>query len=242
VRFKRKGNTVAEEFQISPILALILWRNGGGCLFLELDLVLAQLDELLVAIIKHSLTLKKKYIISSDRLGFRNWEKDDLSEFAKINADLEVMEHFPKALSLEESAEFIDRLQHHYAKRGFNYFAAEILETEELIGFIGLAYQEYESEFTPAVDIGWRLKRSAWGKGFATEGAKRCLQFGFEELGLESIISTCTQKNLKSEKVMEKIGMMKKGEFNHPKLKAYPEYEKCLCYSISKSEWRIPSF
>ena len=185
--------------------------------------------------------MKNKYLITSARLGFRNWEKEGLAEFSKMNADLEVMEHFLNPLSIEESSEFIDRLQRHYAKHGFNYFAVEILETEEFIGFIGLTYQEYESEFTPAVDIGWRLKRSVWGEGYATEGAKRCLQFGFEELGLESIISTCTQKNLKSEKVMEKIGMMKKGEFNHPKLKAYPEYEKCLCYSISKSEWRIPS-
>ena len=182
--------------------------------------------------------LEKEYIFKSYRLGFRNWLKDDLTEFAGINADIEVMEHFPKPLTREETAEFIHRLQEHFTKNGHNYFATEILETGELIGFIGLAFQDYSSDFTPSVDIGWRLRKTAWGKGFATEGAKRCLEFGFEELNLEKIISTCTEKNTRSENVMKKIGMEKIGEFNHPKLKAYPEYEKCICYGITKDSWR----
>lgn len=182
--------------------------------------------------------MEKEYIFKSARLGFRTWLRDDLTEFARINADIEVMKHFPKPLNREETAEFIDRLQKHYTKNGYNYFATEILETGELIGFVGLSFQDYSSGFTPAVDIGWRLKKTAWGKGFATEGAKRCLEFGFEELNLEKIISTCTEKNTRSENVMKKIGMDKIGEFNHPKLKAYPEYEKCICYGITKDNWQ----
>ena len=182
--------------------------------------------------------MKKEYILKSERLGFRNWTETDLTEFAKINADLEVMEYFPKPLTEKETAEFIDRLKKHYTKNGFNYFATEILDSGELIGFIGLAFQDYKTDFTPAVDIGWRLKKSAWGKGFATEGAKKCLEFAFNELNLEKIISTCTEKNSKSENVMKKIGMVKIGEFNHPKLKEYPEYEKCICYGINKNEWQ----
>ncbi len=116
--------------------------------------------------------MKHKYIFKSKRLGFRNWKKEDLNDFAEINSDIDVMEHFPKVLTQQETAEFIERLQLHYEEKGYNYFATEILDTGELIGFIGLAFQEYETEFTPATDIGWRLKKSAWGKGYATEGAK----------------------------------------------------------------------
>ncbi len=187
---------------------------------------------------KIKLKLKEKYIFKSERLGFRDWSETDLTEFAKINADLEVMEHFPKPLTEKETAEFIDRLKKHYTKNGFNYFATEILESGELIGFIGLAFQDYKTDFTPAVDIGWRLKKSAWGKGYATEGAKKCLEFAFIELNLDKIISTCTEKNSKSENVMKKIGMKKIGEFKHPKLKEYPEYEKCICYEINKNVWQ----
>ena len=176
--------------------------------------------------------MKKEYIFKSERLGFRNWTKDDLTEFAKINSDPEVMEYFPKTLTKQESSDFIDRLQKHYKKRGYNYFATEILETSELIGFIGLAYQVYQTEFTPATDIGWCLKKSAWGKGYATEGAKRCLEFAFNELGIHKIVSTCTIRNIRSENVMKKIGLVKKGEFNHPNLSDYPEYEKCIWYEI----------
>ncbi len=183
------------------------------------------------------LKLEKEYLFKSERLGFRNWTKNDLNEFATINADLEVMEHFPKPLTKKETAQFIDRLQNHYNKNGYNYFATEVLESGELIGFIGLAFQDYKTDFTPAVDIGWRLKKSAWRKGYATEGAKKCLEYGFKELNLEKIISTCTEKNSKSENVMKKIGMTKIGAFNHPKLKEYPKYKKCICYGLSKNEW-----
>ena len=103
--------------------------------------------------------MEKAYIFKSERLGFRNWVENDLTEFAKLNADLEVMEHFPKSLTEKESLELIERFQKHYKKNGYTYFATEILENKELIGFVGLAFQEYKTEFTPAVDIGWRLKK-----------------------------------------------------------------------------------
>ena len=113
-----------------------------------------------------------------------------------------------------------------------------MLATKEFIGFIGLAYQDYQTEFTPAIDIGWRLKRSAWGKGYATEGAKRCLEFGFNTLDLNQIIATCAMDNLKSENVMQKIGMKQLGVFIHPELKEYPSYEQCKYYGIQKNDWQ----
>lgn len=175
------------------------------------------------------------YIFKSERLGFRNWTDDDLNDFTELNSDKDVMKHFPKQLTKEETTTFIDQLKNHFIKNGYNYFVAEVLETKEFIGFIGLGFQDYKTDFTPAVDIGWRLKKSVWGKGYATEGAKRCLNFAFNELKLNKIISICTRDNIKSERVMQKIGMKKVGEFNHPKLKEYPDFERCVCYEIVKN-------
>ena len=155
-----------------------------------------------------------------------------------MNSDVEVMEYFPKILTKKENDELFKKLRIHYKKHNYTYFATEILANNKLIGFIGLAYQEYKTKFTPAVDIGWRLKKSAWGKGYATEGAKKCLEFAFNELNLNNVISTCTEKNYKSENVMKKIGMEKIGGFNHPELKEYPEFEKSICYEINKNVWQ----
>lgn len=181
--------------------------------------------------------MKKEYLFTSKRLGFRNWTTEDVPEFAEMNADDHVMEHFPKPLTPKETAEFVERLQGHYQKKGYSYFAVEILETGEFIGFIGLAFQEYTTAFTPAVDIGWRLKQSAWGKGYATEGAQQCLDHAFNTLKLEKVIATCTLQNVKSEQVMRNIGMQKLGEFEHPKLEAYPAYQRCVCYGITPARW-----
>ncbi|MCZ4408190.1 GNAT family N-acetyltransferase [Cryomorphaceae bacterium 1068] len=179
--------------------------------------------------------MTNQYVFTSERLGFRNWSLDDLDEFSELNADPAVMEHFPAALTREETTEFIHRLIAHYDKHGYNYFATEIIGTGELIGFIGLAYQTYEAPFCPATDIGWRLKKSAWAKGYATEGARRCLKYAFEELKLDRVISTCTLSNVNSEKVMKKIGMTRVGEFKHPRLEAFPDYENCVWYEVSNS-------
>lgn len=174
-----------------------------------------------------------QYLFTSDRLGFRPWRDDDIDNLASLCADEQVMEHFPKPLSREESEDFLQRLQAHQEKHGHCYYAVELKETEEFIGFIGLAYQSYESPCTPAVDIGWRLKVSAWGNGYATEGATRCLEHAFTDLKLEKVISTFTHKNVKSERVMQKIGMTKMGSFLHPKLADYPDMQKCIWYEKS---------
>ena len=177
---------------------------------------------------------KEKYLFKSERLGFRNWTDDDLEEFAQLNSDEAVMEHFPNILSIEEVKKFIGQLKNHLVENGITYYATEILASKEFIGMIGLAAQKYQTKFTPAIDIGWRLKRSAWGKGYATEGAKRCLEYGFEDLDIKRIISVCTLKNHKSENVMKKIGMTKIGEFNHPEMANFPDYERHFCYEMLK--------
>lgn len=82
------------------------------------------------------------------------------------------------------------------------------------------------------------VEKSAWGNGYATEGAHKCLEYAFGKLQLKEVISTCTLQNARSEKVMQKIGMQRLGTFHHPKLQAHPEYEKCVCYSIRKEAWK----
>lgn len=178
--------------------------------------------------------MNKDYLFTSARLGFRNWKESDIAPFSKVNADKAVMEHFPKTLSTAETKQFVERQIAHFETYGYNYFAVEERATKTFIGFIGLAFQNFESPYTPATDIGWRLNPNAWGKGFATEGAQRCLQYAFEILQLEKVIAICPTTNHNSERVIQKIGMKKAGNFNHPNLKEYPVLEECVCYEISK--------
>uniref|UniRef100_UPI00404A6402 GNAT family N-acetyltransferase n=1 Tax=Gelidibacter sp. TaxID=2018083 RepID=UPI00404A6402 len=174
------------------------------------------------------------YIFKSERLGFRNWNENDKPKMGKINSDPKVMEHFPAIPTQKQTNEFIDRMKTQFSKNGFCYFAVDRLDSNEFIGFIGIAEQNFESDFTPCVDIGWRLAQTEWGKGFTTEGAKKCLEFAFNEIGLENIKSICPETNDKSEKVMKKIGMKKTKSFNHPLLSEYKELEKCVLYEIEK--------
>lgn len=170
------------------------------------------------------------YTIQTPRLGLRNWTLADLPILAALNADPEVMRYFPSTQTEEETLGFIQRAQKQFEEHRFTYFAADRLDTGALIGFIGLAPQTYESPYTPAVDIGWRLAQEHWGNGFATEGAKACLEYGFKTIGLEEIIAVAMASNLPSIHVMKKIGMERVGEFDHPALEGRPEMGRCVCY------------
>ncbi len=181
------------------------------------------------------------YIFCSERLGFRNWVTGDLDAMAAINADPVVMEYFPSIQDREQTLLFIERMQRQFEDSGYCYFATERLHTKEFIGFIGLSQQDFESAFTPCIDIGWRLKQSAWNKGFATEGALRCLEFAFTNLGIEKIMSMAAVLNVRSQKVMLKAGMTKCGEFIHPKLANDERLRKCVLYEIVKKEIKTAS-
>jgi len=173
------------------------------------------------------------YIFTSARLGFRNWKSSDLDVMATMNADKDVMEFFQSTQSREKTNDFIKKMQKQFAENGFCYFAVDLLETNEFIGFIGLSKQEYNAGFeTPFVDIGWRLSKSAWNKGYATEGAKRCLEYAFKTLKLETIYSIATSKNVKSIRVMEKIGMKKYSTFLHPLIADDSKLKECVAYKV----------
>ena len=174
-----------------------------------------------------------KYLFTSERLGFRNWIDSDTSKMIEIISDPDVMQFFPAIATKTQTVEFIDRMKLMYIEKGYCYFTVDQLKDESFIGFIGLCYQTYESQFTPGVDIGWRLNKKYWNNGLATEGAKKCLNYAFNVIELESIISTTPIINTKSIRVMEKIGMQKLIEFKHPRLKSNEKLEDCVCFKIS---------
>lgn len=179
------------------------------------------------------------YLFESERLGFRNWSAADVDAMAEINQDKAVMAFFPSLASREQTIAFIHRMQNHFENKGFCYFAVDALDKGEFIGFIGLLEQIYEADFTPCVDIGWRLGTWAWNRGFATEGAKRCLAFAFNELNLEIVNAIAPKINEKSIQVMRKIGMKKVGDFEHPLLLEDERLKLCVLYETSnRIKWQ----
>ena len=175
----------------------------------------------------------KDYLFQSERLGFRIWTDKDILPMAAINADTTVMEFFPALQTSKQTSEFILRMNNMFARRGFCYFAVDLLESNEFIGFIGMAEQVYEADFTPCIDIGWRLNKHYWNKGLATEGAKQCISYAFENIKLETIFATAPIINIKSQVIMQKIGMRKLKNFFHPRLIHSPELYECVVYEIS---------
>jgi RimJ/RimL family protein N-acetyltransferase len=175
------------------------------------------------------------YLFTSERLGFRNWNDSDLNRMQEINADEQVMEFFPSIATPSETQAFIQRMQRHYEEKRYCYFAVDKLEDESCIGFIGLGDQTYAADFTPCVDIGWRISHREWHKGYATEGAQRCLDYAFTILNMERVYAVAPKINLRSEQVMIRIGMEKWGEFDHPKLSDHPRLQKCIVYAAHQS-------
>lgn len=137
-----------------------------------------------------------------------------------MNADPVVMEHFPEPLSRAQSDELIERIEAGFEANGFGLWALEVLATGEFIGFTGLAVPELEAHFTPTVEVGWRLARSAWGNGYATEAGAAALNLGFKEAGLAEVVSFTSIGNQRSRAVMERLGMGRDpaDDFDHPGL------------------------
>ena len=157
--------------------------------------------------------------LSTARLVLRPWTAADRGPFAQLNADPAVMEFFPAPLTRAESDGLMDRLMDGFAQHGFGLWAVEA-PGAGLVGFTGLSVPSYETAFTPCVEVGWRLARHAWGKGYAREAAREALRFGFEDAGLREIVSFTVPANVRSRRVMEAVGMTRDvaGDFEHPRL------------------------
>lgn len=140
------------------------------------------------------------------------------------------MEFFPRIFAPEESAAMIERMEAFFEETGYGRYALELKTTGEFIGFAGLSRVTFEPWTWPPIEIGWRLKRSAWGQGYATEAAMACLDQAFGVLGLKEISSFTSLLNLRSERVMQKTGMVRVGEFDHPRIEGGHRLRRHVVY------------
>lgn len=153
----------------------------------------------------------------TERLILRSWTRDDLLSFTAMNKDPRVMSYFPAPLSDSETEAFYQRIQQEFAVEGWGLYAVEIKATGRFIGYVGLHEIGFEADFTPGVEIGWRLDADHHNHGYATEAAKAVLKLA-KAAGIKRLYSFTAKINIPSERVMQKIGMLKAGEFAHPKL------------------------
>lgn len=180
----------------------------------------------------------------TERLLLRQWQENDKPAFAAMNADPKVMEFFPATLNREQSDALADRIISDINRRGWGLCAVEEKASGKFIGFVGLDEPRAQLPCSPCVEIGWRLATNAWGKGYATEAARCVLGAAFEKIKLSRVVSFTALPNLKSQAVMQRIGLTNTGEnFLHPSLQSgHPLQEHCL-YQISAAQYRdIPSF
>lgn len=178
--------------------------------------------------------------LRTERLLLRAWRETDRAPFAALNGDSAVMEHFPSTLTRAESDAFVDRIIDTWETRGLGLWAVEVVEPPEeadaFIGYVGL--WPWDSVAPGLVEVGWRLARRSWGNGYAPEGARAALAFGFDQLGLAEIVSFTVPQNTRSRRVMEKIGMTHDPErdFDHPRIDpaVHPEYVRHVLYRIGR--------
>ncbi|GAF11581.1 acetyltransferase, GNAT family [Bacillus sp. JCM 19045] len=173
--------------------------------------------------------------IETPRLTLRDWDTHDLPSFIKMNQDSDVMRFFPKLLSPAETTAFYERILHSFRENGYGLYAVEEKASGEFIGFIGFNHASFEAPFTPCIEIGWRLRKEAWGKGYATEGAKACLAYGFNQLPLEEIVSFTAKINKPSIQVMKKLGLTYVQTFEHPTVALSSPLREHVLYQTKRS-------
>lgn len=175
--------------------------------------------------------------IETERLFLRTWLEKDIEPFYQINQDPKVIEYLLGPLTRQEIQSYINSKNAQAESREYTIWAAELKASHDLIGFIGLNYTDWGANFTPMVEIGWRLGSQYWGRGLATEGASAVLKYGFKTIGLNEIVSFTVPENIRSLRVMEKIGLNYAFEFNHPKLLLDHRLSKHVLYRLSRGEY-----
>jgi RimJ/RimL family protein N-acetyltransferase len=178
--------------------------------------------------------------LTSARLTLRPWREEDLEPFAELNADAQVMEYLLRQLTRPESDALADRMREQFRETGFGWWAVEAPGVAGFIGAVGLSVPAYSAAFTPCVEIGWRLARAHWGRGYAHEAARAVLAFGFEQAGLNEIVAITVPDNHRSRALMARLGMVRAlGEdFDHPLVPAGHRLVRHVLYRLSKEEWR----
>jgi ribosomal-protein-alanine N-acetyltransferase len=151
------------------------------------------------------------------------------------------MEHFPYALTREQTSALIDRIESGFDRNGFGLWALERSDTSEMIGYTGLVNQTFDAHFTPAVEIGWRLAKEHWGRGYATEAARAALHFGFTEAGLGEIVSFTVPANVRSTAVMKRLGMERDpaDDFDNPFIPEGSPLRRHVLYRLTVERWGL---
>jgi RimJ/RimL family protein N-acetyltransferase len=180
--------------------------------------------------------------LQTARLRLRQWRDDDDAPFAELNADPRVMEYFPSTLDRAASDALAASLRHAIATHGWGLWAVELRASNAFIGFVGLQQVPADLPFAPAVELGWRIAREHWGKGYAPEGAREAVRVGFEHVGVDALVAFTSVGNTKSRAVMQKLGMRAEpATFEHPRVpEGHPLRTHCL-YRLARAEWLAAS-
>jgi len=177
--------------------------------------------------------------LRTERLVLRPWRDADRGPFAALNADPEVMRYFPAPLTRGESDAMVDALSENFATRGWGLWAVEVVDGPAFVGFIGLNVPGFEAVFTPCVEVGWRLAKEHWNQGYASEGARAALRYGFEVVGLDQILSWTATTNAPSQAVMQRIGMTHDpgDDFDHPRMPEGHPLRRHVLYRMPRARW-----
>jgi RimJ/RimL family protein N-acetyltransferase len=172
--------------------------------------------------------------LRTPRLVLRRWREADKPGFAALNADPAVMEFLGPPLRREVSDEWVDRIEAGLTSKGLGLWAVQVTDGPPFVGFVGLNIPAFETPFTPCVEVGWRLARQAWGHGYATEAARAALADGFGRLGLAEIVSFTSALNVRSQRVMQRLGMTRApaDDFDHPRLAADDPLRPHVLYRV----------
>jgi len=181
--------------------------------------------------------------LRSLRLILRHWAPDDRRPFALMNSDPEVMRYIPSLLSADQSDLYAETMQLGLEERDYGFWAVELRSAKgtqgPFIGCVGLSVPHWNAAFTPCMDIGWRLGRDYWGMGYASEAARRVLDYSFNQLDLDELLCFASVKNLRSIAVMERLGMVRNAEddFDHPMIDPDSDLRRHALYRMSRQRW-----
>jgi RimJ/RimL family protein N-acetyltransferase len=177
--------------------------------------------------------------IRTQLLQLRQWKDADREPFARLNADPEVMRHFPNTLSRERGDAAVDALSQDIAGRGWGFWAAELRATRQFIGFVGITVPRQALPCMPCVEAGWRLAREHWNQGYATEAARASLAHGFDFLGLAEIVAFTALGNRASRAVKERLGMTHDAgdDFDHPAVPVDSTLRRHCLYRLPRARW-----
>lgn len=177
--------------------------------------------------------------LETPRLLLRQWQESDKEPFARLTADTEVMRYFPAILSREDSDASVARFSKGIAEHGYGFWAVEVKSTGDFIGFVGIKMLDLDIPESPFMEIGWRLDKQCWGKGYAPEAARASLDYAFNEVQQNAVFAITTLTNAPSRRVMEKIGMTNTQlDFNHPLVESGHSLERHCLYKITQDAWK----